>query len=111
MGHTNQSLPLCCLAGAQRQQPVEKSKSLDTLELGVFFLALQEALKSTALGSLLQGSPSPPESPALITQRVSITPKQQSGCTEKQTVPLSSWPPSTLRTSHITVTWLSHAMH
>lgn len=85
MGDTNQSLWFCCLAGAQRQQPVEKSKSLDTLELGVFFLALQEALKSTALGSLLQGSPSPPEPPALITQGVSVTPKQQSGCTNRET--------------------------
>lgn len=65
---------------------MEKSKSLDTLELSVFFLALQEALKPTALGSLLQGSPSPPEPPALITQSVSITPKQQTGCTNRDTV-------------------------
>lgn len=56
---------------------MEKSKSLDTLELSAFFLALQEALKSTALGALLQGSPSPPEPPALITQRVSITPSSK----------------------------------
>lgn len=50
---------------------MEKSRSLDTLELSVFFLGLQEALKSTALGSPLRGSLSPPESPALITQVVS----------------------------------------
>lgn len=47
---------------------MEKSKSLDTLELGIFFLALQEALKSIALGSLPQGFPSSPKPPALITQ-------------------------------------------
>lgn len=50
---------------------MEKSRSLDTLELSVFFLGLQEALKSTALGSPLQGSLSPPEPPALITQSAS----------------------------------------
>lgn len=48
---------------------MEKSESLDTLELGIFFLALQEALQSIALGSLLQGFPSSPKPPALITQR------------------------------------------
>lgn len=64
---------------------MEKSKSLDTLELGVFFSALQEALKSTALGFFLQGSPIPPKPPALITQSVSITPKQQTGCANRET--------------------------
>lgn len=92
---------------------MEKSKSLDTLELSVFFLGLQEALKSTALGSLLQGSPSPPKSSALITQRVKAShpSSKVTAQTQKQAVPLSLWPPSTLRMSNIMVTWLSHTTH
>lgn len=68
---------------------MENSKSLGMLELKVFLLALQKAFKSRAFKSLLQGSPSPPEPPLLITQSISMTPKQQSGCTDKQA--LSSW--------------------
>lgn len=60
---------------------MEKSKSLDTLELGIFFLALQEALKSIALGSLPQGFPSSPKPPALITQSKHRSPaKRETGC-------------------------------
>lgn len=92
---------------------MEKSKSLDTPELTVFFLGLQEALKSTALGFLLQGSPSPPKFPALITQRVKAShpSSKVTAQTQNQAVPLSLWPPSALRTSHIVITWLSHTMH
>lgn len=72
---------------------MEKSRSLDTLELSVFFLGLQEALKSTALGPPLQGSLSPPESPALITQVVSTEWLQRD--TQRSLVLV---PPGTLRT-------------
>lgn len=72
---------------------MEKSRSLDTLELSVFFLGLQKALKSTALGSPLQGSLRPLESPALITQIVST--EWLHGDTQCSLVLV---PPGTLRT-------------
>lgn len=78
---------------------MEKSRSLDTLELSVFFLHLQEALKSTALGSPLQGSLSPPEPPALITQSVST--KWQHRDTQCSFVLV---PPGTLKMWHTMVT-------
>lgn len=45
---------------------MEKSRSLDTLELSVFFLGLQELLNQQ--GSPLQGSLSPPESQSASTE-------------------------------------------
>lgn len=88
---------------------MEDSQSPDTPELGVFLLALQEAFKSAALGSLLQGSLSHPKPPASsfrqqLHPQAAVRPHRQ-----KQAAASPSWPPVTLRTSRTAATWLQHA--
>lgn len=77
---------------------MEDSRSPDTPELGVFLLALQEAFKSAALGSLLQGSLSRPKPPA-SSFRQQLHPQAAVRLHRQKQAAASSWPPVTLRTA------------